>query len=397
MNELHGKNILVGVTGGIAAYKVVEVVSRLKKLGAEVRVVMTRAAAEFVAPRTFQEITKNPVSVEMFAGAINFHVEHIALANFADVVLIAPATANFLAKAAHGIADDLLTTTILATPAPLLVAPSMNTRMLDHPATQENIEILKSRGVKIIDSEIGLLACGTSGKGRLAEPENICEEIIKFFAPKILKDKKILVTAGGTIEPIDPVRFICNRSSGKMGFEIAKAAKNHGAEVILIAGNTTVDAPANLKFIKVETAEQMREEILKEFDSVDAVIMSAAVSDYRVKNIAPQKIKKDSENLTLELVKNPDILKELGQRKKNQLLVGFAAETQNIIDYAKNKIVEKNLDFIVANDVSKEGAGFSVDTNIISIINRAGEVENFPKMTKSELAEKIILRVAKLI
>lgn len=397
MNELHGKNILVGVTGGIAAYKVVEVVSRLKKLGAEVRVVMTRAAAEFVAPRTFQEITKNPVSVEMFAGAINFHVEHIALANFADVVLIAPATANFLAKAAHGIADDLLTTTILATPAPLLVAPSMNTRMLDHPATQENIEILKSRGVKIIDSEIGLLACGTNGKGRLAEPENICEEIIKFFAPKVLKGKKILVTAGGTIEPIDPVRFICNRSSGKMGFEIAKAAKNHGAEVILIAGNTTVDAPANLKFIKVETAEKMREEILEEFDSVDAVIMSAAVSDYRVKNIAAQKIKKDSENLTLELVKNPDILKELGQRKKNQLLVGFAAETQNVIDYAKNKIVEKNLDFIVANDVSKEGAGFSVDTNIISIINRAGEVENFPKMTKSELAEKIILRVAKLI
>ena len=396
MNELQGKNILVGVTGGIAAYKVVEVVSRLKKLGAEVRVVMTRAAAEFVAPRTFQEITKNPVSVEMFAGAINFHVEHIALANFADVVLIAPATANFLAKAAHGIADDLLTTTILATPAPLLVAPSMNTKMLEHPATQKNIEILKSRGVKIIDSEIGLLACGTSGKGRLAEPENICEEIIKFFAPKILKGKKILVTAGGTIEPIDPVRFICNRSSGKMGFEIAKAAKNHGAEVILIAGNTTVDAPANLKFIKVETAEQMREEVIEEFDSVDAVIMSAAVSDYRVKNIAPQKIKKDNDTLTLELVKNPDILKELGRRKKNQLLVGFAAETQNVIDYAKNKIVEKNLDFIVANDVSKEGAGFAVDTNIISIINRAGEIENFSQMPKSELAEKIILRLAKM-
>ena len=397
MNELQGKNILIGVTGGIAAYKVVEVVSRLKKLGAEVRVVMTRAAAEFVAPRTFQEITKNPVSVEMFAGAINFHVEHIALANFADVVLIAPATANFLAKAAHGIADDLLTTTILATPAPLLVAPSMNTKMLEHPATQKNIEILQSRGVKIIDSEIGLLACGTSGKGRLAEPENICEEIIKFFAPKILKGKKILVTAGGTIEPIDPVRFICNRSSGKMGFEIAKAAKNHGAEVILIAGNTTVDAPANVKFIKVETAEQMREEVIEEFDFVDAVIMSAAVSDYRVKNVAAQKIKKDNENLTLELVKNPDILKELGQRKKNQLLVGFAAETQNVIDYAKNKIVEKNLDFIVANDVSKEGAGFAVDTNIISIINRAGEIENFPKMTKSELAEKIIARVAEFL
>lgn len=394
MNELQGKNILVGVTGGIAAYKVVEVVSRLKKLGAEVRVVMTRAAAEFVAPRTFQEITKNPVSVEMFAGAINFHVEHIALANFADVVLIAPATANFLAKAAHGIADDLLTTTILATPAPLLVAPSMNTRMLEHPATQKNIEILKNRGVNFIDSEIGLLACGTSGKGRLAEPENICEEIIKFFAPKTLTGKKILVTAGGTIEPVDPVRFIGNRSSGKMGYEIAKAAKVHGAEVILISGNATAEVPKNLKFVKVETAEQMREEVLAEFDSVDAVIMAAAVSDYRVKNVALQKIKKDSETLTLELVKNPDILKELGQRKKNQLLVGFAAETQNVIDYAKNKIVEKNLDFIVANDVSQEGAGFSVDTNIISIITRAGQIENFPKMPKSELAEKIILRVA---
>ena len=397
MNELQGKNILVGVTGGIAAYKVVEVVSRLKKLGAEVRVVMTRAAAEFVAPRTFQEITKNPVSVEMFAGAINFHVEHIALANFADVVLIAPATANFLAKAAHGIADDLLTTTILATPAPLIVAPSMNTKMLEHPATQNNIKILESRGVKIIDAEIGLLACGTSGKGRLAEPENICAEIINFFAPKILAGKKILVTAGGTQEPIDPVRFIGNRSSGKMGYEIARAAQLHGAQVVLISGNATVDAPQVSKFVKVETAAQMQEKVLEEFDSVDAVIMSAAVSDYRVKNVSPQKIKKDNETFTLELVKNPDILKDLGQRKKNQLLVGFAAETQNVIEYAKNKIAEKNLDLIVANDVSQEGAGFSVDTNIISIITRAGEIENFPKMSKAELAEKIILRVAQMI
>lgn len=394
MNELHGKNILIGVTGGIAAYKVVEVASRLKKLGAEVRVVMTRAATEFVAPRTFQEITKNPVAVEMFTDKINFNVEHIALANFADVVLIAPATANFLAKAAHGIADDLLTTTVLATPAPLLVAPSMNTKMLENPATQNNIKILESRGVKFIDAETGLLACGISGKGRLPEPEIICAEILKFFSPKNLAGKKILITAGGTQEPIDPVRFIGNRSSGKMGYEIAKAAQLHGAEVILISGNATVTPPANVKFFKVETAEQMREKVLAEFDSVDAVIMSAAVSDYRVKNVAAQKIKKDNETLTLELVKNPDILKELGQRKKNQLLVGFAAETQNVIEYAKKKIAEKNLDFIVANDVSQEGAGFSVDTNIISILNRAGQIENFPKMAKSELAEKIILRVS---
>lgn len=394
MNELQGKKILIGVTGGIAAYKAVEVASRLKKLGAEIRIIMTRAATEFVSPRTFQEISKNPVAVEMFTDKINFNVEHIALANFADAVLIAPATANFLAKAAHGIADDLLTTTVLATAAPLLVAPSMNTNMLENPATQKNIKILENRGVKFIDAETGLLACGINGKGRLAEPENICKEIVKFFAQKNLTGKKIIVTAGGTQEPIDPVRFIGNRSSGKMGYEIAKAAQLHGAEVILISGNATVSPPANVKFVKIETAEQMREKILAEFDSVDAVIMSAAVSDYRVKNVAAQKIKKDNENLTLELVKNPDILKELGRLKKNQLLVGFAAETQNVIEYAKKKIAEKNLDFIVANDVSQEGAGFSVDTNIISIINNAGQIENFPKTAKSELAEEIILRVA---
>ena len=394
MNELQGKKILVGVTGGIAAYKVVEVVSRLKKLGAEVKVIMTKNATEFVSPRTFQEISKNPVSVEMFSETVNYNVEHIELANFADVVLIAPATANFLAKMAHGMADDLLTTTILATTAPVIVAPAMNTNMLENPATQENIKILKSRGVKIIDSETGLLACGTSGKGRLAEPENICEELIKFFVPKTLQGKKILVTAGGTAEPIDPVRFIGNRSSGKMGYEVARAAEMHGAEVVLISGNATVDAPANVKFIKVETAEQMREKVLDEFETVDAVIMAAAVSDYHVKNISPQKIKKDDGNLTLELVKNPDILKELGRIKKDQLLVGFAAETVNVIAYAKNKIAEKNLDFIVANDVLKEGAGFSVDTNIASIITREGDIENLPKMSKAELAEKIILRVA---
>ena len=397
MNELTGKNILIGVTGGIAAYKVVEVVSRLKKLGAEVRVVMTRAAAEFVAPRTFQEITKNPVSVEMFAGTVNFHVEHIALANFADVVLIAPATANFLAKAAHGIADDLLTTIVLATTAPMIVAPSMNTKMLEHPATQANLKILEGRGVKIIDAEIGRLACGTSGKGRLSEPENICAEIVKFFAPKILIGKKILVTAGGTIEPIDPVRFICNRSTGKMGYEIARAAKNAGAEVILISGNATAEPPSDIKFVKVETALEMREAVLAEYENVDAVIMSAAVSDYRVKNVASQKIKKSNETLTLELVKNPDILKELGERKNNQLLVGFAAETENVIEYARGKIDEKNLDFIVANDVSQEGAGFGVDTNIVSLIDRAGDIENLPLMTKAELAEKIIQRIAELI
>ena len=396
---LDKKNILIGVTGGIAAYKVVEVASRLKKAGANVRVMMTRAATEFVSPRTFQEITGNAVFVEMFGDAAHFHVAHVALADFADLVLIAPATANFLAKAAHGIADDLLTTTILAFDKEILIAPSMNTKMYENPATQANLAILKARGVKILEPASGNLACGVVGKGRLPEPEEIFATIEKIFAPstKALSGKKILVTAGGTVEAIDPVRYIGNRSSGRMGYEIAKSAVNAGAEVILISGKSELEPPNDLKFIKIESALQMREAVLKDFDSVDAVIMSAAVADYRVKNPAAQKIKKSADTLTLELVKNPDILKELGGLKNSQVLVGFAAETQNILEYANKKLVEKNLDFIVANDVTAEGAGFGVSTNIASIIWREGNVENFPKMSKADLAEKIIQRVANLL
>ena len=395
MNAVENKNILIGVTGGIAAFKVVEVASRLKKLGANVRVVMTRSATEFVSPRTFQEITDNPVSVEMFGDASNFHVAHIALADFADLFLVAPATANFLAKAAGGIADDLLTTTVLATKSPLMVAPSMNTRMLENPATQDNLKTLERRGVILLEAASGQLACGTTGKGRLPEPEEICAKVEKFFEEnKILSGKKILVTAGGTVEAIDPVRYIGNKSSGRMGFEIARAAENFGAKVILIAGKSELEPPSNVKFIKVESAEQMRAACLAEYESVDAVIMSAAVADYRVKNISEQKIKKSSETLTLELVKNPDILKELGQLKKSQILVGFAAETENLLAYAEKKLVEKNLDMIVANDVTAKGAGFNVETNIATIIRRNREAENFPKMPKSELA-KIILKHVK--
>ena len=391
------KNILIGVTGGIAAYKVVEVASRLKKSGANVKVMMTRNATEFVSPRTFQEITNNAVSVEMFGDAANFNVAHIALANFADLILIAPATANFLAKMAHGIADDLLTTTILAYDKEILVAPSMNTKMYENPATQANLELLKARGVKILEPATGNLACGTVGKGRLPEPAEICAEIEKFFADKILNGKKILVTAGGTVEAIDPVRYIGNRSSGRMGCEIAKAAVDAGAEVILVAGKIEVEPPQNLTCVRVESAREMREAVLEYFDSVDAVIMSAAVADYRVKNPAAQKIKKSAENLTLELVKNPDILKELGGLKKSQILVGFAAETQNILEYANKKLVEKNLDFIVANDVTLAGAGFGVPTNIATIIWRNGNVETFDKMSKAALAEQIIDRLADLL
>lgn len=393
------KNILIGVTGGIAAYKVVEVASRLKKAGANVRVMMTSAATEFVSPRTFQEITGNAVFVEMFGDAAHFHVAHVALADFADLVLIAPATANFLAKAAHGIADDLLTTTILAFDKEILIAPSMNTKMYENPATQANLSVLKSRGVKILEPNAGNLACGAVGKGRLPEPEEIYAAIEKIFAPNIknLSGKKILVTAGGTIEAIDPVRYIGNRSSGRMGYEIAKSAVNAGANVILISGKSEIQPPNDLKFIKIESALQMRDAVLENFDSVDAVIMSAAVADYRVKKISAQKIKKSADTLTLELVKNPDILKELGGLKKNQILIGFAAETQNILDYARKKLVEKNLDFIVANDVTAEGAGFGVSTNIASIIWREGNVESFSKMSKADLAEKIVERVANLL
>ena len=395
---LDKKNILIGVTGGIAAYKVVEVASRLKKSGANVRVMMTLAATEFISPRTFEEITGNAAFVEMFGDAAHFHVAHVALADFADMILIAPATANFLAKAAHGIADDLLTTTILASDKPLLIAPSMNTKMFLNPATQENLKILKSRGVKVLEPASGELACGAVGKGRLPEPVEICAAVEKFFAAGNLSGKKILVTAGGTVEAIDPVRYIGNRSSGRMGYEIAKAAANAGADVILISGKSELEPPNDLKtFVKVESALEMRAAVLKEFDSVDAVIMSAAVADYRVKNPAAQKIKKSADTLTLELVKNPDILKELGGLKKSQVLVGFAAETQNVLDYASKKLVEKNLDFIVANDVTAAGAGFGVETNIASIIRRGGQVENFPKMSKTELAEKIVKRVAKLL
>jgi len=396
---LDKKNILIGVTGGIAAYKVVEVASLLKKSGANVKIMMTKHATEFVSPRTFQEITNNAVSVEMFGDAANFHVAHIGLANFADLILIAPATANFLAKMAHGIADDLLTTTILAFDGKILVAPSMNTKMFENPATQANLSVLKARGVQILEPNAGILACGTVGKGRLPEPTEICAQIEKFFAQdKILAGKKVVVTAGGTIEAIDPVRYIGNRSSGRMGYEIAKSAVNAGAEVVLVSGNSNLEPPNGLKkFFKVESALEMREKVLNEFETADCVIMSAAVADYRVKTPAAQKIKKSAENLTLELVKNPDILKELGALKKNQILVGFAAETQNILEYARKKLVEKNLNFIVANDVTAEGAGFAVKTNIASIIWKNGEVENFSKMTKADLAEKIVLRVYKIL
>ena len=394
MAGIAGKNIVLGVTGGIAAYKAVELVSRLKKAGAEVHVVMTRAAQEFVTELTFREISGHAVATDMWGEVQEFHVEHIALAQLADLVVVAPATANFIAKAAAGIADDLLTTTLLATKAPIFVAPAMNTKMYENPLTQRNLEILRRFGVHVMEPAEGQLACGVSGKGRLPEPSALADEILCFFERKqSLNGCRILVTAAGTREPIDPVRYIGNRSSGKMGYAIAAKAAMRGAEVILVSGPSALQAPAGVKLLRVESAAEMRDAVWKEYEAVDAVIMSAAVADYRVKAAAPEKIKKTQDEWMLPLVKNPDILYELGRHKKRQILIGFAAETQNVLEYARGKLEKKNLDYIVANDVTEDGAGFNTDTNRILMISRTGEVERFPLMRKTELADIILDRL----
>lgn len=395
---LEGRKIILGVTGGIAAYKAVEVASRLRKQGAEVHVIMTRAAAEFITELTFREITGQPVSMSMWGKVTHWNVEHIALAQMADLVLVAPATANFIAKAANGMADDMLTTTLLATKAPIFFAPAMNSNMYENPATQENIQTLQQRGWKLIAPASGPLACGSSGIGRLPEPELLVEALLaRSCAPAGFQGRRVLVTAAGTIEPIDPVRYIGNRSSGRMGYAIAAEAARRGAEVVLVSGPSALAEPAGVRTIHIETAMQMRAAVLAEFPASDIVIKAAAVADYRAKEIAENKIKKDEDVLTLVLEKNPDILKELGSLKKpGQILVGFAAETQNLLAYAKQKLEKKNLDFIVANDVTKPQAGFNTETNLIKILSRDGSVEEFPLMSKKALASIILDRVAAL-
>ena len=398
MDSLTGKKIVLGVTGGIAAYKAVEIASRLRKAGAEVHVVMTREATEFVTELTFREITGQSVSVDMWAKVANFNVEHIALANLADIMLIAPATANIIAKTAAGIADDMLTTTVLATKAPLILAPAMNTNMYENPVTQKNIAELKSRGVQIIEPASGHLACGVEGKGRLPEPAEIVQFVLNFAAgEQHLKGKKIIVTAAGTIEPLDPVRFLGNRSTGKMGYAIAAEAAKQGAEVLLVSGSSSLPDPAGVRTIRIQTALEMQAAVQEAYAAADAVIMSAAVADYRPKTVAKEKIKKSDDELVLHLERNPDILYGLGQHKERQILVGFAAETCNVEEYAKKKLVKKNLDFIVANDVSASDAGFAVDNNRVQIYTRDGGCEKYPLMSKQELAGIILNKIAELM
>ena len=397
MNMLAGVHIVVGVTGGIAAYKAVDVVSRLKKVGAVPHVIMTREATEFVTELTFREIAGTPVTVSMWDKIANYNVAHIALAEIANMFLVVPATANIIAKTAAGIADDMLTTTLLATKAPLIFAPAMNTNMWENPITQKNIDRLRKYGAHFIEPAEGKLACGTTGFGRLPESADIVDQVIAFWRQYInngakhnLQGKHILVTAGGTIEPIDPVRYIGNRSTGRMGYAIAAEAAHRGARVTLVTGPTGLQIPNGVTAVKVETVSEMRAAVMDSYQNVDAVIKAAAVSDYRPIQVEPQKIKKNDSELTLTLVKNPDILYELGQKKQHQVLVGFAAETEKLDEYARGKLAKKNLDFIVANNVTEDNAGFAVETNHIKIFFATGEAKDFPLMAKKDLAGIIL-------
>lgn len=386
------KTILLGVTGGIAAYKAVEVVSRLVKLGATVNVIMTRNATMLVQPLTFRYISRNPVAVDTFDEPESWEPQHISLADTADLFVIAPATANIIGKLAHGIADDMLSTTALAVRCPILIAPAMNCQMYDNPILQENISILQKRGFEFIEPEYGLLACGYEGKGRLADPEKIVERIQQILnVPRDLEGRTVLVTAGPTREALDPVRFISNRSSGKMGYAIAEAASRRGADVTLISGPTTLTPPENVKLVNVESAIQMRDEVISCASQSQIIIMSAAVSDYRPKDFSTQKIKRGENTITIVLEENPDILAELGRNKRDgQILVGFSMETENLIENSRKKLEKKNADFIVANDVSKEGAGFGTDTNMVTIISSSGQIKELPLMSKYDVANAIL-------
>jgi phosphopantothenoylcysteine decarboxylase/phosphopantothenate--cysteine ligase len=392
-----GKRIVVGICGGIAAYKMTELVRMLVKEGYYVRVAMTKNALHFVSPLTLEVLSGNKVIWDMFSQ--EKEMEHIVWAQDSDLILVAPATANILGKLACGIADDFLTTLILASTAKIMVCPAMNTQMFLNPVVQNNIQLLKNRGFIVLEPTHGELACGTTGVGRLPEIDVIFEEIEDVLSEKDLSGIKILVTAGPTREPIDPVRFISNRSSGKMGYAIARMAKRRGAEVVLISGPTSLSPPTgkNIEVCWVETAEQMKEVVLQKWKDCDVVIKAAAVADYRPEVQSSSKIKKKDSDIVLKLKRNPDILEELGRKKDNKIIVGFAAETEDLIKNAQEKLKRKNLDMIVANDVSEKDAGFGTDTNKAVLIRKDGAVQKTGLLRKEELANIILDRVRDLI
>ena len=393
---LQNKDILLGVSGGIAAYKSAELVRLLVKAGANVRVVMTKNAQEFITPLTLQSLSGNPVSTNTFDLTQESEIGHIRLADTADLVLIAPATANMLAKLAHGIADDLLSTVLLVTRAPVVIAPAMNVHMYTHPTTQENLKKLQHFGHRIIEPAEGALACGYEGKGRLADPEQIVECVEATLAKKDMQAEHVIVTAGPNCEPIDPVRFITNRSTGKMGFAMARIAYQRGAEVTLVSGPTALASPLGVHMCAVRTALEMQQAVLAHYPRATMVVSAAAIADYRPAQAAAQKIKKKEGSFSIALDRNPDILAGLGQDKGNRLLVGFATETEDVLQNAARKLRSKNLDMMVANDVTQAGAGFAGDTNIVTLLDRTGKQESLPLMSKDDVAHAVYDRLLAL-
>lgn len=384
------KCVVVGVSGGVAVYKALDVISRLRKKDVEVHVIMTKSATEFVTPLSFQSLSQNMVITDMFAEPKAWEIQHISLAKKADLMLIVPATANIIGKVANGIADDMLSTTIMATKAPVVFCPAMNTNMYENPIVQRNISLLKELGYEFIEPASGRLACGDEGKGKLQDTEIIAEETLRrLHSTKDLLGKKVVVTAGPTMVPIDPVRILTNRSSGKMGYSIAEEARDRGAEVVLISGPTSLRKPNGIKVIDIKTNEDMFNAIKNEFKDADIVIKSAAVADYKAKNYSNEKIKKTGDDLNLTFERDRDILKTLGDMKENQILVGFAAESSNLKENAKGKLERKNLDYIVANDISKPETGFASDENKVTIISKSGEEVSLEKMSKREVAKNI--------
>jgi len=388
------KTIILGITGSIAAYKAAEIASQLTQAGAKVNVIMTKEAIEFISPVTFRALTGNPVVTEMFDLASEFSIEHVSLAKSADIVVIAPATANIIAKLAAGFADDMLCCTVLATKAPVLIAPAMETNMYNNPATQDNLSKLKARDFVIIAPATGWLASGKEGLGRLADINDIIGSIRQVLGDdRDLADKHIVVTAGGTQEPIDPVRYISNRSSGKMGYALAEAARDRGAKVTLVTAPTSLGEPVGVNLVKVNTAQEMQQAVQNVTTQADALVMAAAVADYRPTKTAKDKIKKGEVGLTLELEPTPDILSSV---KGNFIKVGFAAESSNLMENAKQKLKQKGLDLIVANDITASDSGFGTDTNRVTTIDREGKVDSLPLMSKREVADKVLNRVAEL-
>jgi phosphopantothenoylcysteine decarboxylase/phosphopantothenate--cysteine ligase len=395
---LKDKKIILGITGGIAAYKACDVVRRLKKLGAQVIVVMTENAQKFITPLTFETLSGNEVVTEMFPERRFVGVRHVDLAGWADLILIAPATANIIGKIKSGIADDILTTIVISSKAPVLIAPAMNVNMYENPIFQENLSYLQKLGYKFVEPEVGELASGIVGKGRLAEPETIVGEVVKILTKKKdLEGKSIVVTASRTEEPLDPIRYLSNRSSGKMGYAIAQEASERGAKVTLISGPSNLTPPAGLNFIPVRTAQEMLSAVRSTFKKADALIMASAVSDFSPTLISKEKIKKGRKEIVLKLKPTVDILKEMGKQKKEKVLVGFSLETEDEIKNAKKKLVEKNLDLIVVNNPNVPGAGFEVDTNQVTLIDKRGKIEKLPLLSKKEVASKILDKVSLLL